>query len=327
MPKLKVTMVANDHPPTPAWVLERLAEQGIDLREKACANEADVLEAAADAEVVWLFGGARVVTADVLPRLKKCRVILRTGTGTDNVPVAEATRLGILVANTPETTTDTVAEHAIGLLLAVLRKIAVHDRLVRQGIWDRDRAWPNWHIVGQTLGLVGFGRIARAVAKKIGGFDVKIIAADPLCDAGMMQQHGVEKVELPDLLKRADFVSIHTPLLDNTYHLIGERELRQMKSTAVLINTARGKVIDERALIRALQEKWIAAAGLDVLETQPPAPDNPLLQFDNVVLTPHIAGYSDEFWNTFWSHSIRTLTEIAKGRPPLWVVNPQATSR
>ena len=147
----------------------KLAEHGIDFIERECAGPSDVAETACDADVVWTMGGSRVITAEVLPLLRKCRAILRTGTGTDNIPVAEATRLGIVVANTPEATMHQVAEHAIGLLFAVIRQIARQDRLVRQGVWDRDRAWPNWHLVGQTFGLVGFGRIARLVAKKTRG--------------------------------------------------------------------------------------------------------------------------------------------------------------
>ena len=137
-----------------------------------------------------------------------------------------------------------------------------------------------------------------------------------------MAAAGVERVELDELLQRADFISIHTPLLKETYHLIGERELRLMKPKAVLINTARGPIIDEPALVRALSEGWIGAAGLDVLETEPPSPDNPLLRLNNVVVTPHMAGYFDEFWNTFYDHSVRTLIELSKDRWPLWVVNP-----
>lgn len=327
MPCFKVVLVANDLPPTPDWVGERLAEEGVDFGEHLCATPADVVAVAADADVVWLMGGARVVTADILPELLRCRAILRTGTGTDNIPVEAATRRGILVANTPEATTHQVAEHALGLLLAVVRRIAVQDRLVRQGVWDRDRAWPNWHLVGQTLGLVGFGRIARLLAHKVSGLEMHVIAYDPLVDAATMAAHGIVRAELDDLLGRADFVSVHVPLSDRTRHLIGERELRRMRPRAVLVNTSRGPVIDEAALVRALSEGWIAAAGLDVLETEPPPADHPLLRLDNVVLTPHIASYSDVFRERFWGDSVRTLIATAKTGRPLWVVNPDARPR
>jgi D-3-phosphoglycerate dehydrogenase len=321
MAALMVAMVANDLPPTPEWVGPSLAERGIELRERVCDSGEEVVEAAADADVIWLMGGSRVVTAELLPSLRRCRVILRTGTGTDNVPVEAATRLGIVVANTPEATMHQVAEHAIGLLLAVIRQIAAQDRLVRRGTWDRYRAWPDWHLVGQTLGLIGFGRIGQLVARKAAGFELKTIAFDPVVTAEVMKQHGVDKVSLEELLARSDYVSIHVPLSEQTQHLIGEPQLRTMKPRAVLINTARGAIVEQQALVRALTSGWIAAAGLDVLETEPPEQDDPLVHLDNVVLTPHIAGYSDTFRDLFWSHSVQTLIAIAEHGMPSWIVN------
>jgi D-3-phosphoglycerate dehydrogenase len=325
MPRLRVVLVANDLPPTPEWIGQRLAERGIELVERACGNAAEVAQAAGDADIVWIMGGACVITAEVLPSLRRCRVILRTGTGTDNIPVEAATRLGIVVANTPEATMDQVAEHAIGLLFAVIRQIAAQDRLVRQGIWDRHRAWADWHLAGRRLGLIGFGRIARLVAGKASGLGMKIVACDPIVDARMMADHGVEKVNLDELLERSDFISIHVPLSEQTRHLIGERELQRMRPQAVLINTARGGIIDQQALVRALSEGWIAAAGLDVLETEPPARDDPILRLDNVVLTPHIASYSDLFHDNFWNHSVETLVALSQDGLPIWVVNSGVT--
>jgi phosphoglycerate dehydrogenase-like enzyme len=323
MSPFKVALVANDLPPTPGWVGPTLAEQGIELTECACASASEVAELAADADVVWTMGGSRVITASVLPLLHKCRAILRTGTGTDNIPVAEATRLGIVVANTPEATMHQVAEHAIGLMFAVIRQIVRQDGLVREGTWDRHRAWPNWHLVGQTFGLVGFGRIARLVARKLRGFELKIIGCDPVVDEREMEEHGALKVSLDELLSRSDYVSIHVPLTDQTRHTIGERELRLMKPSSVLINTARGEIVDQRALVRALTEGWIAAAGLDVVDPEPPAPDDPILCLENVVLTPHIASYSDVFREAFWRHSVETLIAMATHGMPRWIVNPE----
>lgn len=320
MPGLKVALVANDMPPTPEWVARQLTDQGVSLVDHPCSGSEQVASVAADADVVWVMGGARVITADVLPRLTRCRVILRTGTGTDNIPVAEAQRLGIVVANTPEATMHQVAEHALGLLLATARQIPAQDRLVRQGVWDRYRAWPDWSFVGRTLGLVGFGRIARLLAKKVRGLEVSLIAFDPAVDGSTMTEHGVERVSLEDLLERSDFVSLHVPLLPETRHLIGASALRRMKPRAILINTARGPIIDEAALVQALQEGWIAAAGLDVFEAEPLPHNSPLRTLDNVVLTPHIASYSDRFVEAFWSHSVRTILAIAQQRPPLWTV-------
>jgi D-3-phosphoglycerate dehydrogenase len=321
MSRLRVALIANDWKPAPDWVGSKLSEAGVVLCERDCGGENDVLEVAADADVVWLMGGSCLLTESLLRRLTRCRVVLRTGTGTDNVPVDEATRLGILVANTPEAAMHQVAEHALGLLLAVVRQIAAQDRLVRQGVWDRMRAWPNWTFVGRTLGLVGFGRIAQLVARKSRGLEMRVIACDPQVSAAEMNELGVEKVHLEALLRRSDFVSLHVPLLESTRSMIGARELQWMKPSAVLINTSRGAVVDEGALVAALAEGGIAAAGLDVLEMEPPAADHPLLTLDNVVLTPHIAGYSDVFHEQFWEHSVRTLLEMAEGRSPLWCVN------
>jgi D-3-phosphoglycerate dehydrogenase len=216
-----------------------------------------------------------------------------------------------------------VAEHAIGLLFAVIRQIVRQDRLVRQGVWDRHRAWPDWHLVGQTFGLVGFGRIARLVAKKVGGFEVNIIGCDPVVDRETMKAQGVEKVDLDELFSRSDYISIHVPLSDKTRHLVGESQLRLMKKTAVLVNTARGEIVDQRALVVALTEGWLAAAGLDVLDPEPPAPGDAILALDNVVLTPHIASYSDVFSEGFWRHSVETLISTATQGMPRWIVNPE----
>ncbi len=327
MAELKVAMVGNDLKPTPLWVGPQFAEQGISLVERECALPSEVVETAADADVVWTMGGSRVITPDVLPQLPRCRVILRTGTGTDDIPVALATRLGIVVANTPEVTTHHVAEHAIGLLFAVIRQIARQDRLVRQGVWDRYAAWPGWHLHGQTLGLAGFGRIARLVARKISGLELNVIACDPAFDAPVMAEHGVEKVTLDELCSRSDFLSVHVPLSEKTRHLIGEAQLRLMKPKAVLVNTARGEIIDQRALVRALSERTIAGAGLDVLDPEPPAADDPIFSLENVVITPHIAGYSDLFREGFWRHSVETLVAIARTGMPIWIVNPEVTPR
>jgi D-3-phosphoglycerate dehydrogenase len=327
MKRFKVALVAYDSDEVPHWVIEQISAARIELVIKQCKDDDETLACAAGADLVWVFGGPGFVTNRILPSLKDCSVILRTGSGTDNIPVDAATELGIIVANTPEAAAHTVAEHALGLLLAVLRQIPVQDRAVRQGTWDRYHAFPKWHMQGQTLGLVGFGHIARLVVQKSAGFGLRPIASDPFIDPKTISDHGVEPVSFDDLLQRADFISLHTPLLDSTHHLIGERELALMKPQAVLINTSRGKIIDEAALAKALTEGQIAAAGLDVMEQQPPDPDNPLLKLDNIVITPHIAGYSDTYHDDFWSHSVRTVIEVAKTGRPLWIVNPKVKPR
>jgi len=323
---LTVVLVASDLT-MPTHVPEELAAAGIRFVERICQQATDVPEACADADFVWVMGGAKIVTAEALRELPRCRVVLRTGTGTENVPVDEATRLGIYVANTPEATTDAVSDHAIGLMLSVARQIVLQDRLVRQGVWDRSKGWPNCSFRGRTLGLIGYGRIARAVAWKLHGFQLQVVASDPAVSEAVMREGGVEKVSLDDLCRRADYISIHAPLLPVTHHLIGAPQLQLMKPQAILVNTSRGPLIDQAALTQALSERRIGGAGLDVLETEPIPSEDPLLALDNVVLTPHIAGNSDQFLPNFWGHSVQTIKHWAAGNPPIWVVNPQVKPR
>ena len=324
MKRFKVALVALDGQTVPGWVPEDLAKEGIDLVVHECKTDEDLARHAADADVVWLFGGSRVLTAGNLALLPRCGAIVRTGSGTDNVPVEAATNLGIVVANTPDALTESVSDHVIGLLFAALRQIAVQDRTVRGGVWDRRRAWPHWTLRGRTLGLVGFGRIARAVARKLSGFEMTVLACDPLVSTEVAAKDGVSMAGLNEVLSQADVISVHCPLTPNTRHLIGERALGLMKPTVVLINTSRGPVVDEVALARALTEGRIAAAGLDVLEQEPPDPSNPLLRLDNVVLTPHIAAYSDEYLENCWRASVATVIALAAGHwPPSSVNRPE----
>jgi D-3-phosphoglycerate dehydrogenase len=327
MRRFKAALVGLDGQTVPDWVAESLAREGIDLVAHECRTDDELLSHAADADVVWLFGGSRILTPHNLPLLTRCGAIVRTGSGTDNVPVATATELGIVIANTPDALTDAVSDHAVGLIFAALRRIAAQDRAVRAGIWDRYRAWPGGPLRGRTLGLVGFGRIAQFVARKMSGFEMTVVACDPLVSAEFVATHGVRLADLDGVLSHADVVSVHCPLTPQTRHLIDERALRRMKRTAVLVNTARGPVIDEAALDRALGEGWIAAAGLDVLEQEPPDPANPLLRRDNVVLTPHVAAYSEEYLEVSWRLSVEAILTLANGRWPRSHVNRPARPR
>lgn len=323
MKRLQVALAALDGQTVPDWVRAELARAEIDLTVRECLTDEDIANHAAAADVVWLFGGSRVLNARNLTGLTKCGAIVRTGSGTDNVPVETATQLGIVVANTPDALTDAVSDHAIGLLFAVLRQIVAQDRAVRSGVWDRYRAWPHWTLHGRTLGLVGYGRIAQAVARKLGGFEMKVVAYDPLIPPDAAKKLGTRLMELDEMLREADAVSIHCPLTPNTRHVIGAAALALMKPTAVLINTSRGPVIDETALIGALTEKRIAGAGLDVFEDEPLAPANPLLKLENVVLTPHIASYSNEYFANCWRRSVDAVLALASGRlPPSYVNRP-----
>ena len=326
MSPFKVVLMDRNLDTVPEWVVKKFAEEGIAFDARKCASMAEVAECAGDADVVWNWG-SRTITPEGLASLPKCVGLIRTGSGTDNVPVEEATRRGIVVANTPEAHNDAVSDHAIGLLFAVMRQIPVRDRMVRAGQWQHARLNRHWHLHGQTLGLVGFGLIARLVAQKMSGFGVTILSYDPFVSAEAMASLGVRPAGLDELLSSSDFVFLHCPLTPETFHLIGERELRRMKPTAILINTARGPIVDEPALVRALTEGWIAAAGLDVLEDEPPAPDNPLFKLDNTVITPHSAGFSDEDEALCWRLSVDSAIAFKQGRWPRSYVNRSVKPR
>jgi len=263
------------------------------------------------------------VTAKVIEASKRCRVISRLGIGIDNVAVEAATKRGIVVTNIPDYCVDEVAEHALAAMLALARKLFVFDRTIKAGAWDLQVGFPIRRIAGQTLGIIGLGKIGRSLARRALGLGLKLLAYDPYVSAEECSQHGATKVELEVLLKDSDFVSIHTPLTEETSGMIGERELKQMKPTAFLINTARGPIVDDLAVARALEERWIQGAALDVLPQEPPAKDHPLRQLDNVILSPHASFYSSESLQECRARGVQAVVDVLAGKRPRNPVNPQ----
>jgi D-3-phosphoglycerate dehydrogenase len=320
MRSFKVALICADDAHVADWVRDRLAAEGIDLVARRCTTREELMECAGEADVVWTGGGH--MSAEYLQAIPHCGAIIRMGSGTDNLPVAEATEGRIIVANTPEAHSDSVSDHAIALLFAVVRQIAVQDRTLRTRGWDHRLApLPVLHVRGQTLGLVGFGHIAKCVAHKMSGFDMTILAYDPYVSDEAMASAGVCAAALDDVLSRSDFVSLHCPITKDTYHLIDERELRLMKSSSVLINTARGAVVNETVLVAALREGWIAGAGLDVFEQEPTDPGNPLFTLDNAVVTPHISSSVEGAGERCWGYALETVVDLANGRWPRSYVN------
>ena len=326
MRPFSVVLVDREPEDVPAWVAEALAQEDIEFAARSCQTTAELIDHAKDADVAWTWS-SQLITAESLVALPRLGGIVRSGSGTNHLPVTAATERGIVVANTPEAHSDAVSNHAIGLLFAVMRYIPRLDHAVRAGRWNSARFPRGWHLHGQTMGLVGFGHVARLVNQKMRGFELTVFAHDPFVDAGMMLREGVRPADLDKIFSESDFVLLHCPLTPETHHLIGERELRLMKPSAILVNTARGPVIDEPALVRALTEGWIAASGLDVLEQEPPAPDNPLFKLDNVVITPHVAGQSDEDLDDCWRLSVEAAIAMAQGRWPRSYVNRGVKSR
>lgn len=233
------------------------------------------------------------VTKEVIAAAKRLKIVGRAGVGLDNIDVKAVKEKGIEIVNSPECSTISVAEHAIGLMLAFLRKIPAGEKHLREGKWERSKYQGN-ELYGKTLGVVGLGRIGREVALRARAFGMRVLGYDTNMTMEDMEEYNVEYVgELPDLLKQSDIVSVHVPLTDATRNMISEKEIGLMKKTAIIINTARGGVINENALYNALREGRIKGAGLDVFENEPPA-GSPLLTLENVVLTPHLASGTEE---------------------------------
>lgn len=299
---MNVVLITGNEDAVPAEYLQQIRSAGIELACKKCSSEAEVEDFSRNADLIWMFGPNPGLTGDVLSRLPVCKGIFRSGSGLDALPQAAAEKLGIEVMNTPESISECVAEHAVALLFALVRRIPHYDRNVKRGVWELPEGM-NWHITGRTLGLVGYGRIARTVEQMLAGFRLNVIHYDPMLPDSM---------ELDELLAASDFVSLHCPLTDQTRGLIDARRLRLMKKNALLINTSRGPVVDEAALVQALKDGTIGGAALDVLCDEPPAEDHPLFVLDNVIITPHIAAFSADFEKNFWSCSVKKIVSACE---------------
>jgi D-3-phosphoglycerate dehydrogenase len=303
-------------------------QAGFELVAAQCKTEDEVIEAAADAAAV--VAQYATISARVIAELQECRVIARYGTGVDIVDVDAATRHDVLVTNVPnDWCEDEVADHALALLLAVARKITVYDRATRAGTWQWQSGAPIHRLSGSVLGLLSFGAIARAIGLRARGFGMRVTAHDPFVPAEEITAAGAEPVSFDELVAESDSLVIQAPLTPETHHLFDEDQLRRMKPTAILINTARGPIVDDRALYRALSEGWIAGAGLDDIEEEPAKvrdwrADNPLFGLDNVVITPHAAYYSEESIATVRRFAAEEVVRVLTGQDPLSPVNADA---
>lgn len=271
-----------------------------------------------------LIASTAPMTRELLRELPNLKAVVRLGIGVDSVDLEAATELGIVVANVPEFCQDEVAEHALGLLLAVARKIALADRMTREGRWVaevQESMLPIRRLRGQTLGLVGFGRIARRMAGMATALGLRVIASDPYVDASVAEAAGVSLLPLADLLPQADIVSLHLPHTRETHHLIDSDAFALMKHGAILINSSRGAIVDEVALEKALADGRLAGAGLDVLEHEPPQMPHPLLDFDNVVVTCHYASCSLEAYADLRRIVSEQAAQILRGEFPKHLVN------
>lgn len=261
------------------------------------------------------------ITADLMAKMPRCKIIARYGIGVDTIDVQAATDLGIIVTNNPTYCVDEVADHTMALILALVRKIAYYDRQVRDGRWNVSDGKPIFPIGGSNLGLVGFGNIARQVAKRAVAFGMKVTFFDPAVEESPLHP-GVKKVSFDALLEQADVISLHAPLNAQTHALMNDAAFARMRSTALLINVARGKIVDTDALVRALDQGLVAGAALDTTDPEPLPAVHPLRDRDNVILTPHAAWYSEASMQKLQAGAPSEVRRLFDGTWPINVVNP-----
>jgi glyoxylate reductase len=321
-------------PKPKVYVTRELPERGLKIvkqyfdtevwAEYAPPPKKVIIEKAKNADALASLLSDKIDT-EVFDAAPKLKIVAQMAVGFDNIDVQEATKRGIYVTNTPEVLTDTTADFAWALLMAIARRVVEADKYVRTGQWK-----VGWHpsmmqgrdIYGATIGVVGAGRIGFGVAKRAVGFNMKVLFYDVIPRPEMEKELGAKKVDLDTLFKESDFVSIHVPLMKETYHLVNADRLKLMKKTAYLINNSRGPVVDEKALYEALKEGRIAGAGLDVFEQEPTPVDNPLLKLDNVVVAPHISSASYETRSKMAEMVADNLVAFFEGRKPPNLINP-----
>ncbi|HOQ09393.1 MAG TPA: C-terminal binding protein [Syntrophomonadaceae bacterium] len=307
------------------WEEEAVAQAGAEFVKCQCRTEEELIEATRDADALLVQYAH--ITSRVMDHMQKCRAIVRYGVGLDCIDVEAATKHGIMVANIPDYGLEDIADHAIALMLTSARKIVQLNQYIHQGQWDYKLAKPLFRLRGKTLGLVGFGRIARMVADKAKAFGMQVIAYDPYVDPDIAASYQVKLVDFETVLGSADVLSLHVPVSEDTIHLINEEALAKMKDNCLLVNTARGALVDEKALIKALRTAKIAGAALDVSEKEPIDPDNELLSLPNVVITPHSAWYTEEAQQSLQQQAAQEILRVLRGERPLNLVNPAVLTK
>jgi len=315
---------------------QKFQELGAEFIARRCESDDDFIALARDADAIITVGSIRPVPRKIIESLEQCRLISNTQIGYDSIDTAAAAERGILVTNVPDYCVGEVSDHAMALILACTRKVVHLDRAVKKGQWGlsasgveiQQRLWPTMtKLEGQTLGLFGFGRVARALVPKAGGFGMRIIAHDPYVAPEVARQVGVEMVDWKRLLSESDFISIHAALTAETRRIFSHEAFKEMKSTACLINTARGGFVDEAALLQALKEGDIAMAVLDVMDPEPPDPNNPLFTLDNFISTAHSAFYSPASEAERWHRPVLEVARVMRSEWPKAMVNPEAKDK
>ena len=295
---------------------------GAELILAQVKEEGELIRVAKEAD--GLLNQYTLLTPRILQHLPKCRVIARYGVGVDSIDLKAATNLGIIVANVPDYCIDEVSDHTVALILSWIRKTAFFDRKVKADQWDFRQGIPIYRIRGKTLGLIGCGKIGLEVARKMAVFGTRTLVFDPYLEK---VPEAMESTTMENLLKKSDFISIHCPLNESTRHLIGEEAFKKMERKPLLINTSRGPIVDEKAMIQALEEGSLSGACLDVLESEPPDLKNPLLKMENVILSPHTSFYSEESISELKRRTAKNVADVLSGKWPSSVVNREVKGK
>lgn len=304
----------------------RFAEAGYDFSVASSHDKETLKKECADADAVML--SFIEMDEELINSLQKCKVIVRCGMGFNNVDIPAATKRGIMVANVQKYCLDEVSDHAVALMLTLIRKTAYLSRLLREGIWDPAKARPIPRLKDLTLCLYGLGGISSRFATKAKAFGMHVAAYDPFLPAEYFEQMGVERIaEEDELFRRADVLSVHLPLNKSTAKIINAEQLAMMKPTAIFLNLARGGLVDEEALIKALQDGKLGGAGLDVLADEFPSMDNPLFQMDNVIVSPHIAYYSEGSDVDLRNYAINQVIGALENGAPEFFLNKKELGR
>lgn len=316
-----VTITDYDYPDLE---IERsiLSEVGADVEVINARTPAEVIDRANDPDA--LINQNTVLNRNVFESLENLQVVARYGVGIDNIDLEAANDHGVTVLNVPSYCEEEVSTHALALLFSVARNVVHYDRHVRAGGWDWKVGAPIQRLSGKTLGFVAFGSIPQKMRRKVRGFGLEVIAYDEYLSADVFEEHDVESVPFDELLERSHYVSVHAPLTEETEHLFDRSAFADMRSSAILVNTARGSIVDESALAEAIQKGEIAGAGVDVFSEEPPA-DSPLFDLDDVVCTPHVAWYSEESQAKLRRKTARNVAEFLRGNEPINSVNSPTT--
>lgn len=321
---MKGTVVVTDYEFGDLELERRILDSaGYRLIPAQARTPAELLEACAQAD--GLINQYAQISAEVLAGLPALKVISRYGIGVNTIDVEAATDAGIAVANVPDGSLHEVSEHAAAMILSLARGLGGFGASVRSGSWDYTASGQLFRVRGRTLGLIGFGHIPQTLVRKLAGFELTVLAYDPYADPAVATELGVRLAGLEEVLAAAHFVSVHVPLNAATEHLIGSREFAVMRPDAVLINTSRGPVVDEAALVKALRSGQIGGAGLDVFETEPLTVDHPLCSLDNVLLSPHAAWYSADSEEEIRRKTAENVVEVLDGRACSRLVNQVAS--